>query len=107
LDMIVARLRADDHCVFQALDGLAALELVLSLQQVDLLVTNTSMPGLKGPELIRRVREQLPTLPILYIKNLNSADGAPDGLPPDVPTLREPFTAEELSAAVRRLLVDH
>lgn len=105
LDMIVATLRKEDHCVFQAYDGLAALELTLSLREIDLLITNTSMPGLRGPELIRQVREKLPTIPILYIRNLDSADGGPDGLPPDVPTLHEPFTAEQLLAAVRPLLV--
>ena len=103
--MIVDTLRKEDHCVFQAYDGLAAMELVLSLREIDLLVTNTNMPGLNGPELIRKVREEMPTLPILYVRNLDSPDGAPEGLPPDVPTLHEPFTAEQLLAAVRPLLV--
>jgi len=103
--MIVQTLRKEDHCVFQAYDGLAALELVLGLRQIDLLITNTSMPGLQGQELIRKVRNEFPTLPILYIKNLDSPDGQPGSLPPDVPTLAEPFTSEQLLAAVRPLLV--
>ena len=105
LDMIVRTLREDDHCVFQAYDGLAALELCLHLRRIDLLITNTSMPGLNGPQLIRRVREELPTLAILYVKNLDSPDVIPDSLPPDVPTLREPFTPEQLRATVRPLLI--
>jgi DNA-binding response OmpR family regulator len=103
--MIVDTLRKENHCVFQAYDGLAALELAINLRTIDLLITNTSMPGLNGPALIRQVREKLPTLPILYVKNLDSPEIAPDGLPPDVPTLHEPFTAEELVSAVRPLLV--
>ena len=91
--------------MFQAYDGLAALELCLNLRKIDLLVTNTNMPGLNGPMLIRQVREEMPTLPVLYVKNLDSPDGTPEGLPPDVPTLAEPFTAEQLLAAVRPLLV--
>jgi CheY-like chemotaxis protein len=105
LDLIVTTLREQDHCVYQASDGLAALELTLGLRQIDLLVTNTSMPGMNGPELIRQVREKLPTLPILYVKNLDSPNGVPAGLPPDVPILPEPFTAEQLIAAVRPLLI--
>jgi len=105
LDMIVRTLREDDHCVFQAYDGLAALELGLHLRRIDLLITNTSMPGLNGPQLIRQVRAKLPTLPILYVKNLGAPDVVPDGLPPDVPTLREPFTPDQLRAAVQPLLV--
>jgi CheY-like chemotaxis protein len=105
LDMIVGTLREDDHCVFQAYDGLAALELCIHLRRIDLLITNTSMPGLNGPELIRQVREELPTLAILYVRNLDSPDELPDSLPPDVPTLSEPFTPEQLRAAVRLLLI--
>lgn len=105
LDMMVRTLRAADHCVFQAYDGLAALELVLALRDIDLLITNTRMPGLNGAELIRKVRAKLPKLPILYVRNLEHSQGKiPDGLPPEVTILREPFTAEQLLSAVRPLL---
>lgn len=103
--MIVETLRKENYCVFQAYDGLAAMELVLNLRVIDLLVTNTTMPGLNGPELIRQVRDEMPKLPILYVKNLDAPEAPPHGLPPDVPTLRQPFTAEQLLSAVRPLLV--
>jgi CheY-like chemotaxis protein len=102
--MMVRTLRSADHCVFQAYDGQAAFELTLGLRNIDLLITNTRMPGMNGPELIRYVREELPTLPILYIQNQEQAPEVPAGLPGDVPVLREPFTAEQLLAAVRPLL---
>jgi CheY-like chemotaxis protein len=104
LEMIVSTLRSADHRVFQAYDGQAAYELALALRNIDLLITNTEMPGFNGPELIRHVRELLPTLPILYIKNQEKPTSVPIGLPPDVPTLNEPFTAEQLIAAVEPLL---
>jgi CheY-like chemotaxis protein len=106
LDFMVGTLRGADYCVFQAYDGLAAYELALSLRTIDLLITDTKMPGLNGPELIRQVRRELPDLPILYVRNQDDAPGLPDGLPADVPTLAEPFTAEQLLAAVHRLVVD-
>jgi two-component system cell cycle sensor histidine kinase/response regulator CckA len=102
---MVTALRQADHCVFRASDGLSALELSLALRKVDLLVTDTHMPGMNGPQLIRQVRERMPRLPILYIKNDDEEHaGVPDGLPADVPTLQEPFTAEQLLAAVLPLL---
>jgi len=104
LDMMVQTLRSANHRVFQAYDGQAAYELALALHTIDLLITNTEMPGLKGPELIRRLRRLMPALPILYIRNQGRAAGAPAGLPSNVPTLSEPFTAEELLAQVGRLL---
>lgn len=104
LDMMVRTLRSADHCVFQAYDGQAAYELALGLRDIDLLITDTHMPGMKGPELIRYVRAQLPTLPILYIQNQDRPPHVPAGLPADVPILHEPFTAGQLLAAVRPLL---
>lgn len=101
--MMVKALRSDDHCVFQAYDGLAALELTMGLKNIDLLITNTRMPGLDGPALIREVRGRLPNLPILYIQNQGQAS-APHGLPSDVPTLKEPFGQDQLLAMVRKLL---
>ena len=100
---MVDTLREQDHCVLRAYDGQAALELTLALQRRDLLVTDTNKPGLRGPELVREVRRRLPTLPILYIKNLDSPGNPQDQLPPDVPILAEPFTSEQLLAAVRPL----
>jgi DNA-binding response OmpR family regulator len=105
LDYMVAILRSANCRVFQAHNALAALELTLGLGTIDLLITDASRPRIKGPQLIRQVREKMPTLPILYIANRElSLETVPDGLPPDVPTLREPFTASQLLAAARALL---
>jgi DNA-binding response OmpR family regulator len=81
------------------------LELVLGLRTIEPLITYTSMPRLEGPRLIRQVRERMPTLPILYIANLELSTGTvSDGLPPAVPALRKPFTGAELLVAARLLL---
>jgi CheY-like chemotaxis protein len=103
LDVMVSTLRQDAHLVFQAADGHDALEMSLALRKVDLLITDTHIQGLTGPQLILQVRRELPDLPILYIENADE-HGGPDGLPPDVPTLRDPFTAEDLLGTVRSLL---
>jgi CheY-like chemotaxis protein len=104
LDFMVRTLRHADYCVFQAYDGLSAYELTLGLRVVDLLISNTKMPGLSGAQLIRQVRQQLPALPIIYVRN--RGDGGPPmtDFPPDVVTLEDPFTQEQLLAAVGRLL---
>jgi CheY-like chemotaxis protein len=105
LQLIVNTLREDGHCVFQAYDGLAAFQLAIALGKIDLLITDTRMPGLDGPALIHQVRERLPSLPVLYVANEgNTAAGIERQLPADIPVLREPFTAKELRAAVSSLL---
>ena len=104
---IVLLLRQDGHAVFHAYDGLAAIELALSLQQVDLVISDTRVGGLPGVSLIYQLRSHLPDLPILYIANIDRSTPALEAkLPRDVPILREPFTADELRAMVNRLLRD-
>lgn len=68
---------------------------------MDLLITNTRLGVVEGPELIRKTRERRPEMPILHV--IHGNDPA-DGTPPDVVTLQEPFTPEHLLAAVRNLL---
>jgi DNA-binding response OmpR family regulator len=59
-----------------------------------------------GLDLIHGLRAQLPKLPILYLANRGRSTAQLERrLPEDVPILREPFSARELRAAVRALLV--
>jgi hypothetical protein len=55
----------------------------------------------RARERTRRTRELRPDMPILHV--IHGSDSA-DGIPPDVPTLHEPFTPERLLTAVRGLL---
>jgi CheY-like chemotaxis protein len=80
---MVSTLRSANYSVYQAHEALAALEMTLGLGIIDLLITDASRPRVKGPQLIRQVREKMPTLPILYIDNRELSVGTvPDGLPP-------------------------
>jgi DNA-binding response OmpR family regulator len=101
LSFIIQALRDAGHYVFAAYDAQSALELVIQLPFIDLLVTNTRIGPVDCLELMRRSREVRPGLPILHVIHAGDAD---PGMPPDVLTLREPFTPEELLVAVQRLV---
>ena len=102
---IIQVLRQDGHAVFHAFDGRSAVELVYNLRRCDLVISNTKVDGVPGVELIRQLRHDRPTQPIAYIANVGRSTAEIEaGLPPDVPIIREPFTAEELRAAVAPLL---
>jgi DNA-binding NtrC family response regulator len=92
-------LRDAGHCVFPAQNGRSALELAIQLPNVDLVVTNTRLEGMDGPALIHLVRYMRPRVRILHI-----VEDADDYTPEDVPTLREPFTANQLLTAVGSLV---
>ncbi len=101
LSAITQPLRDAGHCVFAAYDGRSALELALQLPDIDLLIANTRLGAVDGPELMRRVREKRPDVAILHVIH----DGGPDGsTPPGVPNLREPFTPNQLLLVIGSLL---
>ena len=101
LARLVQMLRDAGHGVFAAYDGLSALELAELIPDLDLLVTNTRLGNMAAPELVRRVRASKPWLAILHVGDpIAGAEGPLAG----VPTLREPFTSEELLGAINRLL---
>ena len=99
LQSVTGLLRMSGYTVFQAYDGLAAQELCVQLEDIELLVLNTFGTGIDVGELIEVVRRRRHNLPVLHIGN-----SVPDSLPPDVPTLAEDFTADSLLLAVAALI---
>jgi FixJ family two-component response regulator len=68
-------------------------------------ITDESMPGISGSELIRRLREIRPTIPILLVSGYMSAavaQRARDAGTDEV--LKKPFTARELATSLDRAL---
>jgi DNA-binding response OmpR family regulator len=105
VNLVIETLLGDGHAVFQAYDGLSATQLALGLKTCDLVISNTRVGGVAGLDLIHELRAHLPKLPVIYLANRErSTPELERRLPPDVPILREPFTAEELRAVVQPLL---
>jgi DNA-binding response OmpR family regulator len=102
---VIRTLRDDGHAVFHAHDGQSAIELVYALRKCDLVITNTRVDGTLGIELIHQLRRDRPTQPIAYLSNVGrSSPEIESQLPADVPIIREPFTADDLRAALAPLL---
>ena len=105
VDFVIRTLRRDGHGVFHAYDGRSAVELVYAMRKCDLVISNTRVDGMPGIELIRQLRHDRPAQPIVYLANAGrSTPEIEASLPPDVPIIREPFTADELRAVVTPLL---
>jgi hypothetical protein len=96
---VTGLLRMSGYAVFQAHDGWAAQELCILLPDIELLVLNTYGTGINVAELCSNVRGSKRGLPILHI-----GSSVPEGLPDDVPTLSENFTADSLLLTVGALL---
>lgn len=104
---VIDTLRADGHAVFHAYDALAAVQLAVALEPCDLLLSDTRVQGVDGVDLIHRLRQKRPNLPILYLAHAGRSTPEVEAqLPANVPILREPFSEQELRDAVNRLLDD-
>jgi CheY-like chemotaxis protein len=102
--LIARALNDAGYEVVAVANGRAALDAARSAgEPFDLIITNNYMPGLSGAELIARVREDFPDLPILHVDDITRRGRIP-ALPNDIPTLYKPFSIATLSGAVLELL---
>jgi hypothetical protein len=85
--------------VFQAYDAPAARELCGQLENIEMLILNTTGTGTDSAQLVRDIRGDSPALPVLHIGSAEL-----DGMPGNVPTLDESFTADRLLSTVASLL---
>jgi two-component system cell cycle sensor histidine kinase/response regulator CckA len=102
--VIVRTLERHGFTVLERPDAPAALALLETRVEppVELLLTDAIMPGMTGLELIERVREQQPDLPVLLISGYAETD-----LTFDEPYLAKPFTPRQLLTRVRGVLDDY
>lgn len=72
---------------------------------IDLLITDVSMPGMSGPDLVARASERLPQLKVLYVTgHLGDVLVHRGASSRQVAILRKPFDPLTLGRTVRELL---
>jgi CheY-like chemotaxis protein len=101
-------LRPKGYTVLEAADAAAAIELFDRFgATIDLLISDVVMPGMRGPELARRLVARNPRLKALLISGFTDGESvAPEAVAAGSMFLHKPFGNEELLAKVRRLLDD-
>lgn len=88
------------HTVIEAYNGVDALAIVESGQEIDVVITDHSMPRMTGAELAGRIRQIRPHLPIVLATGyaeLPSGDGA------NLPRLPKPFSQQQLGEVLASL----
>ncbi|MEO6057071.1 MAG: response regulator [Gemmatimonadales bacterium] len=105
--VVVARsLESGGHRVFQASDGLKALELIERQGPPHLVLTDLIMPGMGGIELARRLSERWPSVPVLYMSGYSADDLRREGIDGlEGKLLQKPFTPDAVLAHVGAALV--
>ncbi len=94
------------YTVLEAGDAAEALALVKqSKPAVDLLLTDVVMPGKSGRDLADELVPQIPGMKVLFMSGYtDGAIAAHRVLEPGLSLLRKPFSSEELTQTVARIL---
>jgi DNA-binding response OmpR family regulator len=94
-------LEQDEFCVIEAVDGLNALHLAITCR-IDIVVTDFRMPQLDGLELVDRLNEMHPGLPVILMTGTD-ADEISNGHP-ELTVFSKPFDPHLLVAKIRESL---
>jgi len=99
-------LRRRGYTVYEARNGAEALEWSSrTMRRPDMLITDVVMPGLSGPNLATRLREENPGLRVLYMSGYtDDATELHGTFWGGVPLLQKPFTPALLAERVRMAL---
>ena len=71
--------------------------------EIDLLLVDLALPDLNGVEVVRRIHELRPGIPVLYLSGLFSSDVAASS-EPGIHHLAKPFNPQQLVEEVRKAL---
>lgn len=99
-------LRNKGYKVIEARNGEAALQLLSDKsEEIDLLITDVVMPGMDGPTLVRKVREDRPGLRVICISGY-SEDALRQRIEQDtnIHFLPKPFSLKQLAGTVKDVL---
>jgi len=110
-DMISVFLSEEEqYRVLTADCGKAALEILSTTDNIDLILSDVNMPGMKGFELLKIVKEQYPQVKRLLITAYNVEDYIGLALSHDIGNIfvkTVPFNFSELSKLLKDLLEDN
>lgn len=94
-------LSAFGYQVLTANSGQKAIEMLTNgKKKIDLMITDLSMPGMSGRELVRQVQKISPEMRVLCTSGYVSPPGQTD----ESTYIQKPFTSQELLAKVKQVL---
>ena len=103
---IAIALKSQGYRVFEAADGQSATTIVREHPgDIDLLLTDSNMPGVSGRQLATELQSIHPQLAVVYMSGLTRDEVVPGGASnTEALFLKKPFGSSELLSAVRNAL---
>ena len=105
-DFLRSVLEDRGYHVVEALDGMDALDIARKQRHdIQLLITDVVMPGMNGKQLAERLRQERPTLKVIFLSGYSTdVIGHRGVLERDVAFLQKPVSPEVLAAKVHDVL---
>src|SRR5262249_10050524 len=105
---IARMLEAGGFAVRTASNGPEALEMLAAQRdEIDLVLSDVTMPGMTGIDLSYQIRDQYPDVPVAIVSgDVSELDRSIIGRA-EVPFIKKPFHAESLYSAVREAMRGH
>jgi CheY-like chemotaxis protein len=105
-ELIVDVLRDLGYRTLTAHDGPSGLEILLSDDRIDLLVTDIGLPGLNGRQIADAARLRRPSLKVLFMTGYAENAAISSGfLLPGMALITKPFAMDTLAARIQDILV--
>lgn len=92
------------YTVMTAVDGEEAFDLFLR-NKFDLVITDILMPNVNGIELVKRIKDENPWVPVILISGFEEESSVRRKLPfDDIYFLRKPFSLHDLEDVIAKIL---
>jgi signal transduction histidine kinase/CheY-like chemotaxis protein len=102
---VVRLLERSGYRVLQAADGSAGLEVARQhIDEIDVLLTDVMMPGMRGPELARQVRALSESVHVIFMSGYAAEELGSDGGALDATLLHKPLVAADLLRSLEECL---
>ncbi|MBI2091585.1 MAG: response regulator [Deltaproteobacteria bacterium] len=96
---------SDEYNVFEAANGHEALDMLKKPNEIDLVILDVMMPGLKGTEVLKEMKRVSPELGIIILTGFSTKDVAIDALKGRADDyIEKPFKLEKLNSVMENLL---
>jgi CheY-like chemotaxis protein len=109
LEIAATYLREKGYEVYQAVDGMSAIELFKQIPDITLLLTDVVMPGgMNGVELANKIRQLKPDIVIIFVSGFplsKLTDNESTKI--DGHFLSKPYQQDELISAIQRAMHNH
>jgi CheY-like chemotaxis protein len=106
--MICQYLQELGYSVLETKDGTDAAELAEQYKgRIDVLLTDVVMPGLRGPEVAKRLASTRPGMKVIYMSGYTEGSfesGAEEQLGETASLLQKPFRLDHLASKIREVL---